>query len=58
MTPHDAMVNQAGFGQTIRSSNGAVECDGKKPAEVQSRVDAYQRFTQILGVAPGGNLSC
>ncbi|MDQ0772133.1 putative chitinase [Streptomyces aurantiacus] len=58
LTPHDAMVNQAGFGQTIRSINGAVECDGKKRAEVQSRVDAYQRFTQILGVAPGGNLSC
>ncbi|MGW3202404.1 chitinase, partial [Streptomyces sp. NPDC001118] len=30
----------------------------KNPAQVQSRVDAYQRFTQILGVAPGDNLSC
>jgi hypothetical protein len=25
---------------------------------VQSRVDAYNRFTSILGVSPGGNLSC
>ncbi|MEU4931533.1 chitinase, partial [Streptomyces yokosukanensis] len=24
----------------------------------QSRVDAYQRFTQILGVSPGDNLYC
>lgn len=58
MTPHSAMVNSAGFGQTIRSINGSLECDGKNPAQVQSRVDAYQRFTQILGTSPGGNLSC
>ncbi|MFF4756794.1 glycoside hydrolase family 19 protein [Streptomyces sp. NPDC002514] len=58
MTPHDAVVNDAGFGQTIRSINGALECDGKYPAEVQSRVDSYVGFTQILGVDPGGNLSC
>jgi predicted chitinase len=58
MTPHNAMVNQAGFGQTIRSINGSLECDGKNPAQVQSRVDAYNRFTSILGVSPGGNLYC
>ncbi|WP_339133974.1 glycoside hydrolase family 19 protein [Streptomyces sp. f51] len=58
MTPHNAMVNSAGFGQTIRSINGSLECDGKNPAQVQSRVDAYQRFTSILGVTPGANLSC
>uniref|UniRef100_A0AAU1IBS6 Ricin-type beta-trefoil lectin domain protein n=1 Tax=Streptomyces sp. NBC_00180 TaxID=2903632 RepID=A0AAU1IBS6_9ACTN len=58
MTPHNAMVNQAGFGQTIRSINGSLECDGKNPAQVQSRVDAYNRFTSILGVTPGGNLYC
>ncbi|MGW3651176.1 glycoside hydrolase family 19 protein [Streptomyces sp. NPDC000878] len=58
MTPHNAMVNQAGFGQTIRSINGSLECDGKNPAQVQSRVDAYQRFASILGVSPGGNLYC
>ncbi|MFK4148812.1 glycoside hydrolase family 19 protein [Streptomyces sp. NPDC004065] len=58
MTPHNAMVNQAGFGQTIRSINGSLECDGRNPAQVQSRVNAYQRFTQILGVSPGGNLYC
>lgn len=58
MTPHNAMVNGAGFGQTIRSINGSLECDGKNPAQVQSRVDNYRRFTQILGVDPGGNLYC
>jgi len=58
MTPHNAMVNGAGFGQTIRSINGSIECDGKNPAQVQSRVDAYNRFTGILGVTPGANLYC
>ncbi|MEU3978840.1 glycoside hydrolase family 19 protein [Streptomyces sp. NPDC026672] len=58
MTPHNAMVNGAGFGQTIRSINGSLECDGRNPAQVQSRISAYQRFTQILGVSPGNNLSC
>ncbi len=58
MTPHNAMVNGAGFGQTIRSINGSVECDGKSPAQVQSRVDAYTRFTSILGTSTGANLYC
>ncbi|MFG3512822.1 glycoside hydrolase family 19 protein [Streptomyces bobili] len=58
MTPHNAMVNGAGFGQTIRSINGSLECDGKNPAQVQSRVTKYQQFAQILGVSPGGNLYC
>ncbi len=58
MTGHNAMVNGAGFGQTIRSINGSLECDGKNPAQVQSRVTKYQQFSQILGVSPGGNLYC
>ncbi|BCL32784.1 glycoside hydrolase family 19 protein [Streptomyces aurantiacus] len=58
MTSHNAMVNSAGFGQTIRSINGSVECDGKNPAQVQSRVDSYQRFVQILGTTAGNNLYC
>ncbi len=58
MTPHDAIVNGRGFGETIRSINGYLECDGRNPAQVQSRVNSYQSFTQILGVAPGSNLSC
>ncbi|MEU9961057.1 glycoside hydrolase family 19 protein [Streptomyces sp. NPDC050982] len=58
MTGHNAMVNGAGFGQTIRSINGSLECDGKNPAQVQSRVNNYQRFTSVLGVSPGNNLYC
>jgi chitodextrinase len=58
MTPHEAIVNGRGFGETIRSINGSLECDGRNPAQVQSRVDAYNRFTSILGVSPGGNLYC
>ena len=58
MTPHDAMVNQRGFGETIRSINGSIECNGGNPAQVQSRIDAYTKITGILGVDPGANLSC
>ncbi|MFJ4923750.1 chitinase [Streptomyces sp. NPDC088725] len=58
MTPHDAMVNSAGFGETIRSINGSIECNGGNPGQVQSRIDSYTSFAQILGVDPGGNLSC
>jgi len=58
MTPHDAMVNDRGFGETIRSINGSIECNGGNPAQVQSRIDAYTRFVQILGASPGDNLGC
>ena len=58
MTPHDAMAGGPGFGETIRSINGALECGGANPAQVRSRIDTYQKFTQILGVGPGENLSC
>lgn len=58
MTAHAAMVNGAGFGETIRSINGALECNGGNPAQVQSRINTYQSFTQLLGVTPGNNLSC
>ncbi|WP_422770488.1 glycoside hydrolase family 19 protein [Plantactinospora sp. WMMC1484] len=58
MTAHNAMVNGAGFGQTIRSINGSIECNGGNPAQVQSRVTRYQQFVGILGVPAGGNLYC
>jgi predicted chitinase/chitodextrinase len=56
-TSHNAMVNGQGFGTTIRAIN-SIECNGGNPAQVQSRIDAYNRFAGILGVSPGGNLSC
>ena len=58
MTPPAAMVNPRGFGETIRSITGSLECNGRNPATVQSRINLYQRFEQILGTTPGGNLSC
>ncbi|MGW1076025.1 glycoside hydrolase family 19 protein [Streptomyces sp. NPDC002537] len=57
-TPHEAIVNGRGFGETIRIINGGLECNGAGPAQVQSRVSSYQRFTQILGTGTGGNLYC
>ncbi len=58
MTPHDAMVNQRGFGETIRSINGALECNGNNVAQMQHRVGLYRNFAGVLGVDPGGNLTC
>lgn len=58
MTPHRAMVDGVGFGETIRAINGSLECDGGNPGQVQSRIDKYQQFTAVLGVPTGGNLSC
>jgi len=57
-TPHDAMVGDFGFGETIRSINGDVECNGGSSEGVTSRVAFYQRFCQILGVDFGANLTC
>ena len=48
----------AGFGETIRSINGDVECNGGSSEGVTSRVNFFQRFCQILGVSFGNNLSC
>jgi predicted chitinase len=59
MTPHNAMVNGFGFGETIRSINGALECNGGNPAQVQSRINSYNNFIGILGTTAGpGNLGC
>ena len=58
MTPHNAMVNGAGFGETIRSINGGLECNGQNTAEMQDRINDYQNFVGILGVPAGNNLSC
>ncbi len=57
LTSHQAMVTSAGFGDTIRAIND-IECNGGNTAEMQDRVNDYQSFTSILGVSPGGNLTC
>jgi predicted chitinase len=58
MTAHDAMVNGGNFGETIRTINGSLECGGRNPGAVQSRVDAYRRFCGLLGVDPGTRTTC
>ncbi|WP_030397478.1 MULTISPECIES: chitinase [Kitasatospora] len=58
-TPHDAVVNNKGFGETIRSINGALECDGKNPDERNDRINLFRNFTGVLGTdVGGGNISC
>ncbi|HEY4458932.1 MAG TPA: glycoside hydrolase family 19 protein [Pseudonocardiaceae bacterium] len=58
MTAHNAMVNSAGFGQTIWAINGSIECNGGNTGEMQDRVNLYEQYTQILGVPAGNNLTC
>ncbi|MGW2264567.1 glycoside hydrolase family 19 protein [Streptomyces koyangensis] len=58
MTPHNAIVDNRGFGETIRSINGSIECNGGNPAQVQSRIDKFTSFARILGTTTGSNLSC
>jgi predicted chitinase len=42
-----------GFGDTIRAINGALECDGKNAAQVQSRRNRFTSFCGAFGVAAG-----
>jgi predicted chitinase len=58
MPPHTAVTNGSGFGETIRSINGSLECGGRNPGQVNSRIERYRRYSQILGVAPGDKLGC
>ncbi|APU13425.1 MULTISPECIES: chitinase [Actinoalloteichus] len=55
---HESIVNGHGFGETIRSINGSIECNGGNPAQVEARVSAYRNFTAILGTTPGEALYC
>lgn len=57
MPAHSCITTGAGFGCTIRSINGALECNGGNPAQVQSRINNYVNFLAILGgtaVGPNG----
>jgi hypothetical protein len=61
MTAHTGITctdSWCGFGQTVRSLNGSLECDGKQPSVVQARVDLYKHFCDLLGVSYGNNLFC
>lgn len=58
MTSHRAMVDGHGFGETIRSINGRLECDGAAPLKVDARVEYYRRILELLGGTPEGALRC
>lgn len=58
MTAHTAIVDGHGFGETIRTINGALECNGQQPDKVESRVRLFESFSSLLGTTPGGNLRC
>ncbi|MGZ3418201.1 MAG: glycoside hydrolase family 19 protein [Polyangiales bacterium] len=57
-TAHAGITDGHGFGETIRTINGGLECGGKNPTQVNSRIDAYKKFCGMLGVDPGANLGC
>lgn len=55
---HSTIVSGKGFGQTIQLINGPLECGGKSPTAVQTRVNAFNNFCGALGVSPGDNEGC
>ena len=61
-TPHDAMVNSAGFGETTRAINGGIECNQGAGSlgyqEMNNRATFYANFAGMLGVSPGSHLTC
>ncbi|RHZ03367.1 hypothetical protein DYB37_012518, partial [Aphanomyces astaci] len=57
---HDVVGQPGGFAYTTYIINGGLEC-GPNPANKgseKSRIDNYIKFANLLGVAPGDNLSC
>ncbi|KAL1544852.1 chitinase [Salvia divinorum] len=54
---HGTFISGKGFGATIRAINSA-ECDGKRTAQVSSRVKYYEDYCKLFQVNPGPNLRC
>lgn len=57
-TAHTSITEGHGFGETIRSINGTLECNGGNPAQVESRINYFQTFSAIIGVSVGDKLGC
>ena len=55
---HTAITSGQGFGATIQAINGAIECNGGNPNEVNDRISHYTSYYNQFGVDPGSNLSC
>lgn len=56
-TAHQGILER-GFGETIRTINGGLECGGRNPAQVNARIEYYRKFCAMLGVDPGPSLGC
>lgn len=62
ISSHQAMKENKGFGETVRSINGALEC--AKPSDnigyqqQQMRIQHYLRICKLLGVEPGDYRAC
>lgn len=59
---HEAMKQSLGFGETVRSINGILECS-KTPDNIgyqqqQIRINNYLKTSEILGVKPGKHTPC
>jgi chitinase len=50
MTCHQAITGTAGFGETVRTVNGGIDCGDA--AKVKVRVDLYLRYLKQLGGEP------
>jgi predicted chitinase len=58
-TSHSDIVDGHGFGETIRTINGSLECNGGNPGQVQDRINYFNSFIGILGTSAGaGNIGC
>lgn len=58
-TAADTSQNRApGFGMTVNIINGGLECNIGSDYRVNDRIGFYQRYTALLGVAPGDHLDC
>jgi predicted chitinase len=55
---HDSIINGYGFGETIRAINGALECGGGHPDQVQSRINQFTRILGIVGSSASGPNGC
>ena len=56
-TAHEAIIGSAGFGGTISSINGGLECNKggySSQPQVKIRVDYYLDFARRLGVTNPG----
>ncbi|GLJ22830.1 hypothetical protein SUGI_0430290 [Cryptomeria japonica] len=53
-----AITSGKGFGATIQAVSGAIECTGRSPDIVNTRIKYYKNYCLKLGVDPGSNLSC